>query len=36
MLDGTMFRLNVTKVKSIKVTAKDVVGKPIEYELSVR
>ena len=36
MLDGTMFRLNVTKVSSMKVTAKDVVGKPIEYELSMR
>ena len=36
MLDGTKFRLNVTKIKRMKVTAKDVVGKPIEYELSVR
>ena len=36
MLDGTMFRLNVTKVSRVKVTAKDVVGKPIEYELSMR
>ena len=36
MLDGTKFRLNVTKVSSMKVTAKDVVGKPIEYEVSVR
>ena len=36
MLDGTKFRLNVTKISSVKVTAKDVVGKPIEYELSVR
>ena len=36
MLDGTKFRLNVTKISRIKVTAKDVVGKPIEYELSVR
>jgi hypothetical protein len=36
MLDGTKFRLNVTKISRMKVTAKDVVGKPIEYELSVR
>ena len=36
MLDGTKFRLNVTKISRIKVIAKDVVGKPIEYELSVR
>ena len=35
MLDGTKYRLNVTKVKSIKVEAKDVVGKPIEYEIPV-
>jgi hypothetical protein len=36
MLDGTKFRLNVTKISSMKVTGKDVVGKTIEYELSVR
>ena len=36
MLDGTKFRLNVTKISRIKITAKDVVGKPIEYERSMR
>jgi hypothetical protein len=34
MADGTTFRLNVTRIKSVKITAKDVTGKTHEYEVS--
>jgi hypothetical protein len=34
MLDGTKFRLNVTRVSSVKISAKDVTGKTHEYEVS--
>jgi hypothetical protein len=34
MLDGTRFRLNVTKVASVKVSAKDVTGKAHEFEVA--
>lgn len=36
MMDGTKFRLNVTKVSSVKITAKDVTGKAHEFEMDVR
>jgi hypothetical protein len=36
MLDGTKFRLNVTKVSSVQITAKDVTGKAHEFEMPVR
>ena len=35
MLDGTKFRLNVTKVSSVKIAAKDVTGKSHDFEMSV-
>jgi hypothetical protein len=34
MADGTRFRLNVTRVSSVKVSAKDVTGKAHEFEVS--
>ena len=34
MADGTRWRLNVTKVSSVKISAKDVTGKAHEFEVS--